>query len=72
MNPYCCRECGMTFSLEETHEAHKNQHFKEKMMKTEGGSTECAVDLCRYDVWQSSGEIMLSNDKFRVNESRWP
>ena len=36
MNAFSCKECGMSFALEETHETHKNQHFKEKLMKIDG------------------------------------
>jgi len=72
MNPFCCKECGMTFALEETHEIHKNQHLKEKMMKIEGESIETVADLCSEEQWRNAGEIVLSNDKYRVNDSMWP
>ena len=40
-------------------------------MKIEGENMELSVDLCSEESWRGSGEVVLSNDRFRVSESMW-
>jgi hypothetical protein len=35
MNPFGCRECGLTFMTSEACDAHKGDHFKEKLTRNE-------------------------------------
>ena len=35
INPFACRECGLAFMTTENHDAHKADHFREKLTKNE-------------------------------------
>ncbi len=73
INRYSCKECGMFFSTEENLENHKNQHFKEKLIRIDRMIPAKGSGLCTGEEWlRTDDQDDLTHDRFQISQSRWP